>query len=47
MGNNGQILDDFTEIDYINKNCKDALVTKGKNLIEKLYGSTINGVFYE
>lgn len=27
MSNNGKILDDFTEIDYESKKCREALVT--------------------
>ena len=47
MSSNGQLLDDFTELDYRNKVSFDAIVEKGKPLIEKMHSATITPVFYE
>jgi hypothetical protein len=47
MAHNGQLLNDFIEVDYRNKIPGDAIVEKGKNLIEKLHSASLTAVFYE
>ena len=47
MASNGQLLDDFLEIDYRNKTPLEALVEKGQNFIEKMHSAALTPVFYK
>ena len=47
MASNGHLLNDFIEVDYANKTPKDAIVEKGKNLLQEMHSSALCAVFYK
>ena len=47
MNNNGQLLDDFQELNYYNKTYNDAIVDKGSQYLQKLHSAVICPVFYK
>jgi len=47
MDKNGQLLDDFQELNYYKKTYNDALVDKGSQYLRKLHSAVICPVFYK
>ena len=47
MGTTGMLLDRLTEIDYKTKRPAEAVIERGKHLLEGMHSSAIAPVFYQ